>query len=189
MIESFFHPKHEDATMRYTHLLLVAGMLGAAACSDEGEGTRTAETAAPKSLLELEQRQAEAALVPDEPGYDFGEISIDGGDVTTAFKLTNEVDEAVELAAVYTSCGCTSAVLEFADGSSAGPFGMPGHGPMPEIERRIEPGERFDVRVTFDPAAHGPQGVGHIMRAVNIHTRDGGTTELRITADVVPATG
>lgn len=174
--------------MRHTHLLL-AGILGIAACADEAERTQTAQAAEPKSLLELEQQQAESTLIAAEPRHDFGEIPIDGGDVTSAFKLTNEADETVELAAVYTSCGCTTAVLEFADGSNAGPFGMPGHGAMPEIERRIEPGESFDVQVTFDPAAHGPQGVGHIMRAVNIHTRDGGTTELRITADVVPANG
>ena len=49
-----------------------------------------------------------------------------------------------------------------------------GHGAMPELERSIAPGASFDVRVTFDPAAHEPQGLGNVMRAVNIHTRDGG---------------
>lgn len=171
--------------MRYTHLLLVTGVLSAAACADEAERTRTAQAEAPRSLLEQEQRQAESTLVAEKSRHDFGEIPIDGGDVTTVFTLTNRGDEAAELAAVYTSCGCTSAVLELADGSTVGPFGMPGHGEMPEVDGTVEPGESIRVRVTFDPAAHGPQGLGSVMRAVNIHTRDGGTTELRVTADVV----
>lgn len=173
--------------MRYTQLLLVAGLLGTAACAGEAQRTRTAQAEEPKSLLELERQQAESPLAVAESRHDFGEIPIDGGDVTTVFSVTNEGDGAAELAAVYTSCGCTTAVLEFADGSTVGPFGMPGHGEMPELERSVEPGESFHVHVTFDPAAHGPQGVGSVMRAVNIHTRDGGTTELRITADVVRA--
>lgn len=173
--------------MRFTNLLsvlLMTGLLGAAACTGEAERTETAQ-AEPRSLLDMEQGQADSPLAADEWRHDFGEIPIDGGDVTTTFTLTNQGEDAAQLAAVYTSCGCTSAVLEFTDGSSVGPFGMPGHGAMPELERNLEPGESFDVQVTFDPAAHGPQGLGSVMRAVNIHTRDGGTTELRIRADVV----
>lgn len=171
--------------MRYTNLLLITAVLGAAACTGDTEGTQTAQAAPPSSLLELEGRQAESTLMAETALYDFGEIPIDGGVVTTVFTLTNTGDEAAELAAVYTSCGCTSAVLELADGTTIGPFGMPGHGAVPEVEGRIAPGASVAVRVTFDPAAHGPQGLGSIMRAVNIHTRDGSTTELRITADVV----
>jgi hypothetical protein len=171
--------------MRYTHLLLLAGALSVAACSGKDESQEAAQAAEPKSLLERERSQAESTLTADEALHEFGEIPIDGGDVTTTFTLTNSGQSRARVVAVYTSCGCTTAALEFTDGTTVGPFGMPGHGDMPELDRAIEPHESFRVQVTFDPAAHGPQGLGSIMRAVNVHTRDGGTTELRITAQVV----
>ncbi len=79
-------------------------------------------------------------------------------------------------------------MLEFADRSQAGPFGMPGHGSVQtDIDRTVEAGEDFTVRVIFDPAAHGPNGLGKVTRVVTLHTADGGTAELAITADVVRA--
>ena len=42
---------------------------------------------------------------------------------------------------MYTSCMCTEALL--AVGSRrAGPFGMPGHTPLPPVNVDLEPGER-----------------------------------------------
>ncbi len=168
-----------------TALILVVGLLAAAGCVREADTSQTAQTSRPRSLLEKEQQQARSPFASDRERHDFGDIAIDGGDVETVFRVSNTAHDEVELVAVYTSCGCTSAVLEFDDGSTAGPFGMPGHGDLPEIERLVVPGESFDVRVSFDPAAHGPQGLGNIMRAVKLHARDGGTTELTITAHVV----
>jgi len=164
---------------------VTAGALTVIGCAGDAESARTVESSRPRSLLELERQKAESPLRSDKPHHDFGEIPITGGDVETVFQVSNEAVDEVELAAVYTSCGCTTAMLEFAEGSTAGPFGMPGHGYPSEIERTVAPGEGFKIRVTFDPAAHGPQGLGNIMRAVTLHTRDGGTTEFTIRAQVV----
>ena len=51
--------------------------------------------------------------------------------------------------------------------------------------RLVASGERFEVRVVFDPAAHGPDGLGELMREVTLATLAKGQTRLVITANVV----
>jgi hypothetical protein len=174
----------EDKQMRATLILLLATAVSGVGCSAEAESAGMAEAGQPRSLLELERQEAVPPLQSDRLRHDFGEIPIDGGVVETVFQVENDGEET-QLVAVYTSCGCTSAVLEFGDGSTAGPFGMPGHGDPLEIDRTLAPGESFQVKLAFDPAAHGPQGLGNVMRVVSLHTRGGATAELTITANVV----
>lgn len=174
--------------MRMITWILISGLLGAVACSaaETGEASAASEATKPRSLLELERQQAKSALQVDRAEHDFGSIPIDGGNVETVFTISNTGSTAVRLVAVYTSCGCTSAVLEFADGSKVGPFGMPGHeGSQTQIDRVADAGEAFAVHVTFDPAAHGPQGVGEVTRAVTLHTEAGGIVRLVINANVL----
>lgn len=176
--------------MRAVKLLLYLGMLGAAGCvgNEDKSSAASAQSAEPRSLLELEKQRAESPLQAERRQYDFGAIPIDGGNVETVFHVSNTRPAPLKLVAVYTSCGCTTAMLEFADRSQAGPFGMPGHGSLQtDIDRTVEAGEDFTVRVIFDPAAHGPNGLGKVTRVVTLHTADGGTAELAITADVVRA--
>jgi hypothetical protein len=170
--------------MRATLLLLLVAVSGGLGCTGGAERSGTAQAGHPRSLLEHERQQAESSLRSDQVSHDFGDIPIDGGVVETVFQVENDGEET-RLVAVYTSCGCTSAVLEFGDGSTVGPFGMPGHGDPLEIGRTLAPGESFLVKLAFDPAAHGPQGLGNVMRVVSLHTRGGATAELTITANVV----
>ncbi len=139
-------------------------------------------------MLELERQQTESPLKADRLSHDFGSIPINGGNVETVFRISNTGSRPLRLVAIYTSCGCTTAVIDFADGSRAGPFGMPGHaGAQTQIDRAVNAGEDFSVRVAFDPAAHGPGGLGKITRVVTIHTADGSAAELVIAANVVQA--
>ena len=62
---------------------------------------------------------------------------------------------------------CTEATLVTSTGKR-GPFGMPGHAPIPAISERLAPGEMAEVDVVFDPAAHGPAGIGRIERNVTV---------------------
>ncbi len=117
--------------------------------------------------------------------YDFGTISMAAGTVTRTFKLRNTGDQPVIIQKIYTSCMCTTATLSLS-GKQFGPYGMPGHGAIPSINQTINPNEDATVEVVFDPAAHGPAGVGRIQRTVTIENNAGTPVELLIAAIVTP---
>src|SRR3989344_7860114 len=50
-------------------------------------------------------------FVEDASSYDFGTISMAEGDVSHAFKIKNTGSEAVVINKMYTSCMCTTAIL------------------------------------------------------------------------------
>jgi hypothetical protein len=102
---------------------------------------------------------------PTELVHDWGDINIVGGLVHKTFSLSNTTAEPIYLAGAVSSCMCTVAEFILDDGSKSGEFGMHGG---PEWSNRIEPGESFDVKVTFDPMAHGPSATGPISRTVNV---------------------
>lgn len=117
--------------------------------------------------------------------YDFGTISMSKGKVDHAFKVTNPTDKDIDLKTVNTSCMCTAAYIEGANGEK-GPFGMPGMGYVPPANEIIKAGESRDIKVVFDPNAHGPAGVGLIDRFVYLIDANGGKTQLEIKATVTP---
>ena len=67
-----------------------------------------------------------------------------------------------------------------------GPFGMAGHGYVPPTNESLEPGTEAVIKVVFDPAAHGPAGVGKIERVVYVEGTDSMLAELNFTANVIP---
>ncbi|MCJ7838363.1 MAG: DUF1573 domain-containing protein, partial [Burkholderiales bacterium] len=93
--------------------------------------------------------------------------------------------EPVLIRKLYTSCMCTTAAL-VKDGKAGEAFGMPGHTPIPTINVPIKPGEQAFVEVVFDPAAHGPAGVGPIERVVTLENNGGQPLELEFAALVSP---
>jgi hypothetical protein len=107
-----------------------------------------------------------------ESEYDFGSISMAQGKVTKVFTFKNNTTEAITAKKLYTSCMCTKATLIKSD-KTFGPFGMPAHGVIPGINESIAPGEEAQIEVVFDPAAHGPAGVGPIGRQATLETSDG----------------
>lgn len=119
-----------------------------------------------------------------ENSYDFGTISMAKGKVAKTFTFQNNTKQAVIAKKLYTSCMCTQATLAVAD-KTFGPFGMPAHGFIPEISARIEPGQEAKIEAIFDPAAHGPAGVGPISRQVILETSDGKLT-FNFKAQVLP---
>jgi len=101
--------------------------------------------------------------------FDFGDIPIHGGKVSTTFNITNEGNEPVTLTKVTTSCMCTDATI---DGKK---FGL--HmDPVANIV--LAPQSSKEVTVTFDPLAHGDKGTGPVTRVVAITTNSTTTPQL-----------
>jgi len=149
-------------------LFLVAGNNGENSPADVATSLRTSDK-----------------LVPMEASYNFGNISMRRGNVSHDFVLTNTSSEALLIKEVSTSCMCTEAWLRGEDGE-VGPFGMSGHGPARKANFSVQPGEQFTVKVEFDPAAHGPAGVGTVGRNVYLKVDTNEQVVLDFTATVTP---
>jgi hypothetical protein len=68
-----------------------------------------------------------------------------------------------------------------------GPYGMPGHGAAPPaVNARLAAGELANVEVVFDPAAHGPSGLGRIERVVTVESAEAPPLELHMAVMVRP---
>lgn len=135
-------------------------------------------------LSQIDQGGAPQVFQPLEREFDFGTISMAQGKVKHTFTFANNTANPISLKKIYSSCMCTTAL--FRNGSKRyGPFGMPGHGAIPSINEKIEPGQSFDIEVEFDPAAHGPAGIGFIKRIVYLETTQGKQT-VTIQATVTP---
>lgn len=130
-------------------------------------------------------QQNSSLVVLDEPAFDFGAISMAAGNVLHSYRIKNSKSDPLTINRIYTSCMCTTAKLK-KGGKSFGPFGMPGHGFTPYLNATFAPGEEATIEAIFNPAAHGPAGVGKIERAVYIEDASGGITELSFKTLVTP---
>lgn len=149
-------------------LLSVLAFLGLAACSSAANTVTSSGVIAPLDPLD----------------YDWEDINIEGGDVEHGFHFTNDGDEDLILTGAVTSCMCTSAYFELPDGSISPSFGMHGNETW---SYAVKPGEEFELEVTFDPMAHGPNGVGQIQRGIILNS-SAGDTELKVSANVLSST-
>src|SRR3989338_2112889 len=133
-----------------------------------------------------ETLSASAGLLKlDEELYDFGSISMAAGKVSHKFKIINSGTEPLKVEKIYTSCMCTEATL-IQGGKNYGPYGMPGHGFVPRAGQTLAPNEEAEILVEFQPAAHGPAGVGYIERAVIIEDDSGPIADFMIKTTVTP---
>ena len=129
---------------------------------------------------------AKNALIASETLYDFGTISMKNGNVTKEFIVTNPTDKDIVIPSLVTSCMCTKAFIVEPDGTTKGPFGMPGMGSVPPADEIIKVGENRIIKVVYDPNAHGPAGVGQINRFISLTDLSGNTLKLEIKALVTP---
>lgn len=142
-----------------------------------GQGKQTADSHADYGGIDT--------LSASEIMYDFGKISMKDGLVDHVFKVTNTSNEDVYIKSIYTSCMCTNAYIQSAK-EEKGPFGMEGMGYVPPAKETIRAGESRDVRVVYDPNAHGPAGVGSIDRFVYLIDANGKSFQMEIKALVTP---
>ena len=124
-------------------------------------------------------------LQAEETFFDFGVISMADGLASHNFKVTNSSDRDVNVKDISTSCMCTTAFIETMSGEK-GPFGMPGMSSRTEANETIKAGESRNIKVVFDPNAHGPAGVGQIDRFVYLADSSGTVLKLEIKASVRP---
>ena len=116
-------------------------------------------------------------VTTDKTSYDWGTIGINNGKVQAEFNLTNAGSAPLQLANVSTSCMCTTARVEI-DGKASPYFGM--H-QQSSWTGEVVPGNSAKLIVEFDPAFHGPQGIGQITRQVVVETNDPGQKQLTFT--------
>jgi len=132
-----------------------------------------------------EQVAVASSLMATETTYDFGSISMKNGTVRREFLVKNPGISPVMIEKLYTSCMCTNAELRMGE-KKYGPYGMPGHGAVPKVRAELGAGQEAVVTVIFDPAAHGPAGVGPISRVVFLEDAAGGSLQLQFSANVTP---
>ncbi|KKR80621.1 MAG: hypothetical protein UU73_C0001G0265 [Candidatus Daviesbacteria bacterium GW2011_GWA1_41_61] len=115
--------------------------------------------------VEISQNvKAEAA----EKTFDWGNIPMYKGNVTKTFTIKNSGTDTLKLINIRTSCHCTQAQVKI-DGQSSPFFGM---STVSSWIGEVVPGREAQLDVIFDPAYHGPQGVGPINRFVSVETND-----------------
>jgi len=124
-------------------------------------------------------------LSAEETSFDFGNVSMAKGKVSHIFKIKNNSSEAVDVTKLYTSCMCTQVTL-INKNSKKGPFGMAGMSFIPEIQETINSGSEAEVEVVFNPAAHGPAGLGRIQRTISLENNSKSRLDISISASVTP---
>src|SRR3989344_3526588 len=118
--------------------------------------------------------------------YDWGEIGIESGKVERLFSITNTGTGPLRVFNVSTSCMCTTAQLLLGEKESP-LFGM--HTKVPFV-LEISPQETASLKVVFDPAFHGPSGIGEVTRQIHVETTDSAQKDITfdLTAKVTPGT-
>lgn len=143
---------------------------------------RSTENQIPAALL-----TGQSAFAAAESFFDFGKISMAKGNASHDFRIKNIGPKPINITKIYTSCMCTTAILQMSSGKELGPYGMPGHGGFaPAISQIVAPGEEIMVKAIFDPTAHGPAGVGPIERAIYVENDSGKPVEIQFKAIVTP---
>lgn len=113
-------------------------------------------------------------LQVDKTTYDWGNISMQKGKVEKTFQIENTGISDLKLYNVSTSCHCTTAQL-ILNGQESPLFGMNSKSPYVMV---VQKGSKADLKVVFDPAFHGPNGVGAISRRILVSTNDPGNAQL-----------
>ncbi len=122
-------------------------------------------------------------LVTEEKSFDFGTVSMAKGKVNHLFKIKNTGSTQIKIMRIYTSCMCTEAML-VSGALRKGPFGMPGHDRLSNVNEIVDSGAEILVDVAVDPAAHGPQGTGKARKVVFIETDSAVSPILKLELDI-----
>lgn len=146
---------------------------------------KNTQASKPDQLQSQSDIGEKSALVASEILYDFKTISMKDGLVNHIFEITNPTSSDINVKTLTTSCMCTKAYIEDVKGEK-GPFGMPAMGSVPPANEIIKAGETVDIKVVYDPNAHGPAGVGKIDRLIYLKEPDGKALTLEIKAIVTP---
>ncbi len=144
------------------------------------------KTNAAKILNDVNTSNSSVKL--NQTAFNFGTISQKDGIVNAVYDVTNTGQEDILLKELYTSCGCTKAQILYMDGSVSGLYSMKGMAGAQDftVGKNLKPGETVKIKATFDPNAHGPQGIGYIKRNIMLNTnmRDNPLLQVSFEAEV-----
>ncbi len=127
-----------------------------------------------------------AKIEIENPSYDFGTVSQAEGVVSTTFTIKNTGGSELIIDNMDTSCMCTSASLVY-NGVEGPKFGMSMHGDNPkDYSLAIPPGDSAQLKVYFDPMAHGKQDKPKISvtRTVTIISNDPVNFQKKVRIDI-----
>jgi len=110
--------------------------------------------------------------------YDAGTVSMAAGLVKKTFEVKNVGSGELKIEGIRTSCHCTTVILEL-NGKKSPTFAMDSN--LPFWSEKIKPGEVAQLEVIFDPAFHGPMGVGQAIRSITFSTNDPDNKKAEIT--------
>lgn len=113
----------------------------------------------------------------DQKTYDWGIINMKDGNVNKTFIIKNTGADVLKLTKVKTSCHCTKASV-IINGVASPIFGMNTNFSW---IGEVLPNSEAQLSIVFDPAYHGPNGVGPITRYVSVDTNDPKTSTLEFT--------
>jgi len=131
------------------------------------------------STSKIETSSNAKASIISKTDHDWGTIGISDGKVSATYKIKNDGTEPLKIFNVVTSCACTTAQIKI--GNTTSPeFGM--HTKSQYVSE-IPPGKTAEVIATYDPAFHGPSGVGAISREITMETNDNSNPQLVFTAE------
>jgi len=139
---------------------------------------------ASREKYELLNTARDGQLSAEKTKYNFGTISMAQGVVRHDFVIMNSGRTALTLNKLFTTCACIGATI-LRQNRAIGPS----HAPRREardLNEIILPGESAMVSVTFDPEAHGPAGIGKIIRKIGVEYGAPQPLTLRVSAFVTP---
>lgn len=115
-----------------------------------------------------------ARVSTDHKNFDWGNISYGGGIATHTFTIKNSGSEVLKLTNIKTSCTCTQAKVEI-EGKTSPLFSM--HSTSSWVGE-VAPSKEAKLSVIFDPAFHGPSGVGSVERLISLETNDAANAKM-----------
>jgi len=124
-----------------------------------------------RSELMAELPAERPVLVVEPEELDLGEIPITGGVVTANFTVRNAGQSDLTITSLQTTCGCTTAVLKTAQGTSPVFGANLAENPM-DWSAVLAPGEEALLVVRFDPAFHGTEATGRVKRGISVISND-----------------
>ncbi len=135
----------------------------------------------PSGKKATQKSEVASVVIATPSSYDFGDIDIFGGKVTTVYTLKNIGTEDVTILSGVTSCMCTEGEIDNLR------FGMHESSGTTIV---IPAGGEKALRATFDPLAHGPEGVGAVKREVTLKTNSTETPQIKVvfSANVIKQT-
>jgi len=160
-----------------TIILLVGGIF---LLSKSSTGYTGSVTGADRFVSDVEAQGLEANPV----SIDIGKVGYGDGVVSKEYEVRNTTSATMKLRKIVTSCMCTKARVKIGDKATKF-YAMEMNGDKnPIIDYDLPAGATAKIEFQFDPAAHGPAGIGLIDRVITLYF-DGGFKEFKFNGEVV----